>query len=705
MPNGVLEVQCKEDDRVAFFVKELCYKVESGISFDYSANPAEPWDAYSGIRPRTDGIPFLPFSVGGFNFNEFDPTGKFLYTISKGNFITHTYANFAQVGFTSTAISFVGFPAASGMTAVGIAVHPTTGIIYVTYIDGGRRIWLATITSGGLLQLVGDTQFVSAVTVPTDNHDITFTGSGQLLMAHGSNLYLIDHTTGLINSGVPITLVGAANNVFSIRNISRYANGDLHLAGQDISLGPIVLIYDGENYTKIRHWASNNSSTPPDSTISTAYPITSEIKFNRLNVKNLETNQNTPYDTDLVTGLPITIPQNATIKDCTGTVSKITSWTDDICYVIDKNVTSQGIVEIAGGQIVSNAACTPVAGFVSPAAVTYTSMSHNLSGNFLYALNPAGAGTLDTYNWNTISAPGGLVSTALVGLTGTAKSLRTRWSDGSLWVMTEEAIGSNRNYRFYIVNTATGACTLQGTVTYPVATTSNGSFTWSVSDELYFSYFLNATTYRISKLSKVSYNIQAFVADVNYVVDNINTDLPNGRLLLSKSAVAGLDFMTYGGLIVGNCAGGIYADAMHAPLGTFAVGDTTQRVKKVFIKDLITGDVSSYYHDYITGEDIILPALARVVSCDNSIVAVAANIPRVQMVTGLATTWSKEISAPDAKSVTFIHLAGNTTVTDGLTGPWTVTTVLTLTWTADKLGGRLIFTNTNAAGSFLVTWV
>lgn len=706
LPAGVFEVNCEENNESVAYTKELCYKIGSSISFDYSANPAESWDAYNGVRPRTDGIPSLPFVVGGFNFNEFSPDGKYLYSVSAASFTTHTYNNFGLVGFVTIVINFAGFPAAAAMTPVGLAVHPSTGVIYLSYIDGARRLWLATLSTNGSLQLVGDTQFNSVASIPIDAHDITFTASGQLVMAHGSNLYLIDHTTGVLNSGVPVVLIGASTNGFAIRNISRYANGDLHLAGQDIGLGPIVLIYDGENYSKIRHWASNNSITPPDSTISTAYPINPEIKFNRLYIKNIETNQLSIDDRDLITGLSISIPQNVIIKDCASTVSKITSWTDDLCYVIDKNVLSQGLVEIVGGQIVSNAACNAVGGFVPPVAVTYTSMTHNLTGNVLYALNPTGAGTLDAYNWTTISAPGGLVSTPLTGLTvgATAKSLRTRWTDGTMWLLTEQVVGANRNYEFWIVNTSTGACTRQGVVTYPAGGTSNGHFTWGVDDLPYFSYLISAGTYRISTLSKISFNIQNFIADVNYVVDNINTDLPNGRLILSKSGIAGLDFLSYDGRIVSTCAGAIYADAMHAPFGSFAVGDTTQRIKKIFIKDLVTGDVTSYYHNYATGEDIVLPALARIVNCDNSIVPVAPAIPRFQLFTGIVT-FNKQLICPNAKSITLTRIANSITITDTLTGPYTINAAFSCTWTGDKLGGQLIISGTAVGSIFAINWV
>jgi hypothetical protein len=366
---------------------------------------------------------------------------------------------------------------------------------------------------------------------------------------------------------------------------------------------------------------------------------------------------------------------------------------------------SQGVVEISGGQIVSNAACNAVGGFVSPVAVTYSSMTHNLSGNVLYALNPTGP-VLDSYNWTTISTPGGLVSTPLTGLTvgSTAKSLRTRWTDGTMWLMTEQVVGANRNYEFWIVNTATGACTRQGVVTYPAGGTSNGHFTWGVDDNIYFSYLIAAGTFRVSTLSKISYNIQNFIADVNYVVDNINTDLPNQRLILSKSAVAGLDFLSYDGRIVGTCAGAVYADAMHAPFGTFQVGDTTQRIKKHFVNDLITGDVTSYYRNYVTGEDIVFPALARLVACDNSIVPVAPAIPRFQLFTGIVT-FNKQLICPNAKSITLTRIAGNITITDTNTGPHAINAAFTTTWTANQLGGQLIISGTAGGSIFSITWL
>ena len=699
LPAGVFEVNCEENTEVVSYSKELCYKISSPISFDYSANPAEAWDAYNGIRPRTDGIGSLPFAIGGFSFNEFSPDGKYLYSVSGGSFSTHTYSNLALVGVLTIPISFVGFPAAVGMTPVGIAVHPTTGIIYVSYLDGSRRLWLATLTLAGSLQLVGDTQFTTVATAPDDSHDITFSASGQLLLAHGSSLYLVDHTTGIINSGVPISLIGASTNSFTIRNISRYYNGDIHMSGTDTGLGPIVLIYNGETYTKVRHWASNNSTTPPDSSISTAYPVNPEIKFNRLFVKNIETNQSTPYDTDIVTGLPINLPNNPEISDCSTNTSKPVSWTEDMCYVIDKLPVNQGYVQITGGQIVSTGACGPIGGFVPPAPVTYSSFTNTRTGNSIFALRAA-TNQLDTYTWNIVNAPAFGGTLTLSPIAGTPKSIRTRFSDDSVWLMTEATGGIFRNFSFYTVNMTTGACTFMGVANYPAGTNSNGHFTWGTDDNLYFSYSLGGSNYRISTLSKTNFYIQNFVADVNYVIDNINTDVTANRLILSKSLVAGLDFMSYSGQIVGNCLGGIYEDAMSAPLTNYAAGDTIYKLTKVFIKDLVTGDVSSYYHNSTTGEDIILPSNARLVSCDQRLEAPDGRTPRFRLYTGIVT-WNRRVDNNQAKSITLIRVAGNLSISDGFNVS-AVNAAFTCTWTAEQLSGNLQVSGTAAGSSFII---
>ena len=698
LPAGVFEVNCEESTETVSYSKELCYKIGSGISFDYSANPAEAWDAYNGIRPRQDGISSLPFAIGGFKFNEFSPDGKYLYSVSAASFTTHTYTNFALTGVLTIPVNFTGFPAAVGMTPVGLAVHPSTGIIYLSYIDGARRLWLATLSTNGSLQLIGDTQFNSVATVPIDAHDITFTASGQLLLAHGSNLYLVDHTTGVLNSGTPIILTGASTNGFAIRNISRYGNGDLHLSGQDIGLGPIVLLYDGETYTKIRHWASNNSTTPPDSTISTAYPVNPEIKFLRLYVKNIETNSLSIDDRDLITGLPINIPQNAIIKDCSSTVSKITSWTDDLCYVVDTNPISQGMVEIVGGQIVSNAACNPIGGFISPVPVTYSSFTNSISGNAIYALNSGGI-ALDIYTWNVVNAPLFSSTVLLTGTVGTLKSIRTKWDDGSLWLMSEQTVGANRNYSFYTVNLVSGACTLQNVASYPAGINNNGHFTIGQNNIFYFSYSIGGGIYRISTLSNTTFYIQNFIADVNYVIDNINTDITSNRLILSKSVVSGLDFMSYSGQIIGTCAGAIYADAMPAPLGGLSLGTTIYKLKKVFVKDLVTGDVSIYYHDINTGEDIILPVSARIINCNSNDTSIS--IPRVRLFTGIVT-WSRQIDSPNAKSITVTRIAGNIQLNDNFNIS-NINAAFSNTWTADKLGGNLQISGTAAGSSFLIS--
>lgn len=699
LPAGVFEVSCEENNEAVSYIKELCYKVASPIAFDLSSVSAEPWDAYNRIRPRTDGIPSLTYAPFPFTFAEFTANGKILYSISGGTLFANTYTGFVQTGFIPTALNFLGFPAAAGYTAVGIAIHPTTNAIYVMYIDGSRNLYLATIVNG-VVHLVGNCQFVSVVTAPVDAHDITFTSSGQLLMAHGQLLYLIDHNTGIINSGTPVSLIGTSANSFGILSITRYYNGDLHLSGQDASLGAIVLIYNGEDYTKIQDWASDNSTTPPDSIISIAYPLNSEIKFNRLYVKNIETNQLSIEDRDIITGLPITIPQNSIITDCSTNVSKPVSWTEEQCYVIDKLPINQGYVEIVGGQIVSNGACTPIGGFVPPVAVTYSSFTNTKTGNSIFALRAA-TNQLDTYTWNVVTAPVLGPTLLLAGIAGTPKSIRTRWSDDSVWLMTEATAGIFRNYSFYTVNMTSGACTFMGVANYPAGEKNNGHFTWGTDDNMYFSYSLGGTNYRISTLSRTNFYIQNFVADTNYVIDNINTDVTANRLIISKSLVAGLDFMSYSGQIIGNCLGVIYQDAMPAPLTNFAPGDTVHKLTKVFIKDLVTGDVSSYYHNAVTGEDIVLPSNARIVSCDPRVEAPDGRTPRFRLYTGIVT-WSRLVDNNQAKSITLIRVAGNLLITDGFNAS-NVNAAFSTTWTADQLTGNLQVSGTAAGSSFIIS--
>jgi len=700
LPAGVYEVTCEEDNETASYTQDLCYKIGSSISFDMSSSPAEPWDAYNGIRPRIDGIPFLTHVMGGQPFYEFDATGKYLYTISGITLGTHSYTGFNLSGFAATPINFLGFPAAGGYTPVGIAVHPTTGTIYVMYMSGTRNLFLATLINN-ILTLVGDCQFLSAITPFHDAHDITFTKSGQLVMAHGDKIYLVDDQTGVINSGAPITIVGASTFVTSIRNITRYGNGDLHFSGTDSSLGPIVIIYDGETYTSKGYWTSASSTTPPDSTISIAYPKDPTVKFKRLYIKNIETNLLSIDDRDIVTGQQLSLPLGVEVFVCEDTVPNEVSWTESLCYVLDKNVISQGIINLTGNQLNTDAACNPIGGFVPPPAVTLSTFTHNLAGNGIYAVNTVGP-NLEFYTWTVASTPTFFSSVLLTGFTGVIKSIRTRWSDNTIWIMTERTAGSVRIFDFYSVNTASGVCLLKNSATYPAGAFNNAHFTWGVDGIAYMSYNLGGGIYRISKLLSDMY-IGDFVADVPYVIDNINTDLPNQRLILSKTT-AGLDFLSYTGNIVEeNCGAVITSDAIHAPLTNFKVGASLTKIKKIYIKDLVTGEVRSSYHDFLTGNDVSLPPFARVIDCNNAPNAVTVSVPRAQLVTGL-NSWSKNINAPNAKTVTLTRVANIVNISDGL-GGFNVNVTFTMTWTADKLGGNLVFTGGAAGSSFIVNWI
>ena len=710
LPLNVFEVTCEENTELVSYTKELCYKVSSPISFDFSNTPAEPWDAYNGIRPRQDGIPFLNF-IGSFIFNEFDPTGRFLYTVDGGTLRTHIYDNFALVNVTNVPLNFSAFPNAAIFIPTGIAVHPVTKILYVIYLDlPNRRLFLANIINN-IVNLIGDCQYTSIPTLPSDAHDITFTKAGQLLLGHGENIYLVDHTTGLVNTGSPSVIPASSlTATFSINNISRYHNGDIHISGIDSTFGPSVIIYDGESYTKLQQWTSDNSITPPTSIISTAYPLNPEIKFNRLYVKNIETNQLSYDDRDIITGRLIDIVPNASITDCTSEPNREVSWAEDMCYIVDNNIESRGLVQIDAGQIVS-IACNMVPGFIPPVSNPYDSFTHNKNGTELYAMENT-TPLLDTYTWVPLSNPVLTTSTGITGLIGTPQAIRTRWRDNSLWVLTEQVSGDNRFYRFYTVNRITGEALIQGTAIYPATGTNDASFTWGIDDEIYFSYSTGLNTYRVSTLSKGNYYINTFVADTNYVINNINTDLPNQRLILSDGTNSRIEFMTYLGDIIESCPGIASQDAIQAPSTNIEIGDTAIKVKKIFIKDLVTGEVTSFYHDYLTGKSIVLPPLARIVNCTTGASGVGISsssssgvigIPRFQVISG-QNTWSQNVSAPTAKSITLTRITNAIIVDDGFIIS-TINSGFSHTWTSDTLGGNLVITGVSNGSEFIVSWI
>lgn len=709
LPANVKEVNCLEDDKLVFYTEELCYGVVNPISFNVSAVPGMPLDAYNGIAPRLDGIPPLSFTPPGGLIFEFNQDGTRLYNITGATFHTNTYNSaLLQTGLTSVGLNFLGFPAAVGYNAVGLTVHPETGIVYVLYIDPGtRRLYLAKIINN-IVTLVGDTQYNPTISPVFDGHDIVFTKSGQILYGHGQNLFLLDATTGIITVGNPIPLKPIGTATFAIRQLSRYYSGDLHVAGTDASVGSFVMIVDGESYQTKSVWYNGNSPTPPPSPITIAFPQNPKIKFKRLYTKNVETQGEQYEDRDIVTGQILTLPNPASITKCIDDTPLHTSWTETVCYTIDKNITSVGILEIANtGQIVSTAPCTAIAGFIAPAPLIYSSVTHDVTGNNLYAL-AAGANQLDTYKWAVKNNP---VLSASVPITGyiaggeTEKSLRTRWSDNTLWLMTEIIVGVNRLFRFYIVNKTTGVLTLQGTATYPAGLNANGRFCWGVDDELYFSAVITGTTYGIHRLSKITYNTQYLISSHNYVIINLNVDLPNQRLIVGRNA-DGLDFYSYTGQFLESCGVGAsnFLDAIYGALGTFTPGDTTYRIKRIFIKNLTTLATSSYYQDPVTGQDFQLPPLARLVPCDTSIIIASKPIPRFRVISGI-NKWQKSIDAPNAKSVSITRLTNNITINDGF-GVFNINAAFTTSWLSEGgLGGDLIISGTAAGSNFTVTWL
>lgn len=698
LPAGVMITTCEEDQRYLSYSKELCYEISSPIAFSLCASPGEAWAPYNYQRPRTDGVSPLNFIITGSQPYEFNLDGTILYSINAGLLYRGFYGkDLSYLGNQNISLSFTANPAVGFYTPVGLAVHPESELIYALYRDAGTtKLYLCTIINGNV-ELVGDCQFLSNAVPILHRDDIVFTKSGQLIYGHGENLFLVNHETGVINP-TPIAIPKIASNAFGVGNLSRFENGDIYISGQANVLGPISYIIDGESYTVKQDWSSNNSSTPPNCPFSVAYPKSPTSKFQRLFFKNIESNTVTYDDRDLLTGAPVTIPQNASLNECGEVVSKKISWTEDLCYVLDNIPVSQGLVQISGGQIISDVSCDPIGGFVSPIPIVYTSFTNTSNGNAIYALNP-GATQLDVYSWNIVNAPSFSATIALTGTVGTLKSIRTKWSDSSIWLMSEQTVGAFRNYHFYTVNIITGACSLQGTASYPAGINNNGSFTIGQDNIFYFSYSLGGTSYRVSSLSKTTFYIQNFIADVDYVVDNISTDITNNRLILSKSIIPGVDFMSYSGQILGSCGGAVYQDAMPAPLGNLTLGNIIYTVKKVFIKDEITGDVSSFYHDYITGEDVVLPTSARLVNCNTN--DIESSTPRFRVYTGIVA-WNRAIDNPNAKSITVTRIAGNIQISDGFNIS-NVNAAFTTTWTANKLIGNLQISGTAAGSIFAIT--
>lgn len=704
LPTGVFEVLCKEDNSVAFYTKELCYEVTDPIAWSICGSPGEPLSPYTYQRPRTDGIPFLGYTITGSFVYEFNAAGTYLYSVFGGVILRQGFnSNFLPSAIIPTTLQFIGFIAGAGYDPVGIALHPTTDVPYVMFRDPGTaRLYLTTVING-YVELIGDCQFTSAVAPIVDRNDITFTNSGQLLYAHGQNIYLVNTTTGVINSGSPIVIPAISGNPFGIGQLSRFANGDILISGNENTIGSFIHIMDGEDYSIKRSWSSATSLTPPICPFSIAYPKNTTVKFDRVFVKNIETNTVSYDDRDSVTGALLNLPNNVIPGVCDNNVNSEVSWVEDLCYVIDKNVLSQGIINLVGNQLNTDPTCYGIGGFVSPPAVTLSTFTLTRPGNGLYAVNTIGP-ALEFYTLLAPSTPTFFSTIGLVGILGTIKSIRTRWSDDTLWIMTEEGVGAVRNFRFYVINPTTGAATLKYIASYPAGSTNNGSFTWGIDDIPYFSYNIGGGNYRISKLSPTNMYITDYVVDVPYVVDNLNTDIPNQRLILTKSVALGLDFLTYDGILIEqNCGGVIAQDAMHVPLTNFQPGDTIVKIKAVFIKDLVTGEVSKAYHDFNTGQDVYLPPFARFVNCETSSISVKSSIPRAQLVSGL-NSWNKNLIAPNAKSITLLRIANNIQINDGI-GVSAVNIAFSTTWTADKLGGNLIFTGLAAGSSFLVSWI
>jgi hypothetical protein len=700
LPTGTEETQCDEDQRTVSWSEELCYNISSPINYTLcTPGTGIAQDAYNGITPRVDGVTPLSYLPGAPMY-EFSPDGKRLYGVTNaGSLITNTYTD--QIVFgggTAAVLNFAFAGILIGMTVGGIAVHPTTGVIYVMYVSGANRLHLAKLRSSNIVEYIGDCQFTTNIAPGANGNDIVFTKSGQLLYAHAQNIYLVDTASGVIDP-IASTIPSVTGNVFGISTVSRYYNGDILVSGSDVGIGPVAYIINGENYDTISQWGSNNSTTPPGCPNLIAYPQDPSFKFKRVFVKNIETNQVNYDDRSIVTGQQISIPLNASVGKCT-IVDDSLVWTEDICYVVDTIPNQLGFIEIVGGQIVSVAPCSTVGGFVPPAAINNISITHSVDSDTLYA--QIAGNQFQVYNWTAKATP---TLSATIPITGfitvgeTLKTIRTRWSDNSLWAMTEILIGSYRYYRFYTINKTTGALTFIAQYQNEPAPFTNGRFTWGLDDQIYIAQNIAGGLTGIYRLDKINFNVIDYIFTHNGIISQINTDIINKQFLIS--AASGITTYAYDGEINATCAGA-YADALNTPSIGFQFGSQKQKAKLVLFENSTTKLVTAQYRDPITGQDIFFGPNYRIVSCLGDVSA--KRNPRFIRVTGIAT-WQKSINAPNATSVSFTRVSGNVNINDGVNGAQLINFAATYTWEADILGNDLIFSGTAAGSSFTVNWI
>ena len=714
LPVDVTLSNCEDENKYISWSRELCIEYAPLAFRPISATNYVPTDPYNNLFDRNDGLPGVFGIPIGSLAGEFNAAGTRIYindgiNVLYGNYDNQTGVFSLQAGFPLVSLMPVSLGAPN---LRGCAVNLSNEVeeYYVIHRQVGPNvIHIAKVNPlTGRLHYIGNTGIAWSPSGIIDDYDLTFTKDGRLLYSHGLDIYILDPNDAQVISKFRLTTANITTG-YAIKFISRMANGDILVSGAD-NINPHAWMLDAGNLSIKQEWYFNSSPFTLTTDTLIAYPANVVDKITRVFKQDADTNQISFSDINK-NGQIIQLTEFANIIECQSTNDL--TWTAELCYKSQTLPDALGNIGIdqATSLINSTPNCSPFGGFVSPAG-TAISITHNNIATELYAL--IGAGNINRYPWTVKATPGVAVPLVVTGIpVGESRlSIRTRWSNNSLWLHTQE-IANPFIHRFYEVNKTTGVSTLRGllTLTGPNPLDAGGSFTWTLDDQLLFSRIANTAgtiTYDVSKVdvSQQNFTLSTLLFSAQSDLGaKITTDITTGNIVFLAQNVNRLEYYLTNGDKISTCelSSGLF-DFIAVPERGVVINDDIKKVLRVFTKSAKANKVTYYDLDSATGKGVQISENVQLFACDSIKQELPEGRARAALVTGIAS-WSINANAPTAKSVTITRITNNITINDGINPLFNVNVAFTLSWTNLKITNNLIFAGTAAGSSFLVSWV
>lgn len=716
IPAGVELSKCEDENKYISWNSELCSKVPPLVYQPQGPTTFNTVDVYNGLNPRTDGSIGILNMTGGYSAMEFSADGITLHAITAATNIFRYRYNPINGLLTTLA----GFPLNNSFMPVavgapnyrGLAVDSSSeqDVLYMVHRQiGPNIIHLVKLNPyTGIVTYIGSTGISWVPTALSDQYDLTFTESGNLLYSHDQTIYVIDKNDGQVLSQMVLTVNNGAT-AWNTGWMSRMANGDILVSGRD-NLNFRAWVLDAETLAIKHEWSTVSSLWFPSGDILLANPKSYNISFQRVFRQDLDTGDISFIDYDKL-GKRLELPSDAVLGDCV--TEEKNSWFKDLCYREDNFPASLGDIAIlqAGGAYSPIGSCESFAAFTPPGG-TFVSTTHTRDSNSLIGLNAAG--NLVTHPWTTKTTPGAGVGLVLAGIpvTETKVAIRTRWSDDSLWIHTQDTV-TPTIHRFYQINKTTGACTLQGTLTLtgPNPIDVDGTFTWGIDDKMYFTTRYSNTgggifAIYVLNIFTSTYSIQSTLA---YFASNkgarLTTDVTTGLLIAIAQGNNRVEYYNTNGDKVRTCnISSPITDFIKTPEVGYSIGTSYASITRAYTQNTVTGKITFVDLDPTTGKNISIKPGTVYVSCRNAKTTLPLAKARVQQVSGI-NTWSKAINAPNATSITFTRVASTINVNDGISPAFVLNAAATFTWANAQINNNITFAGTAAGSIFIVNWL